>query len=331
MKKAAVVAAVLMLAALDITSAGPTAEDVAIAYAPVIRQKVSNDQDYLASFNFDRNWNAYDNWERQEWGFMLKGTVYYSVVETESHWFVTYLTFHPRRWGFFNNSAWSQENQLEGAQLVVEKNGEPVGRPLLVETFDGSDFRRYQASGSVRSLGGQFHDAVAFEGSHPILKIANKGHKLRASTPKETIVNKGEVVYRYTGKAEEPKKGQTTAGYALVRIVDSFWARRDRVGKGKTYGASVETPYGVVGAALGGDNYKANAARMPWTWRADDAETLHDSDWLFDPAYAFSQRYEGDREFSSVYVNHPYASEQGSPEVRARQSSKFQALYASMD
>ena len=71
-------------------------------WAPVIYQDTDSSSpvaDYLTRFDYDGNWRADDNWDNlQNANSFLGASVYYWVVETDSHWFVEYALFH---YGFF--------------------------------------------------------------------------------------------------------------------------------------------------------------------------------------------------------------------------------------
>ena len=117
-------------------------EDLELArrYAPWIlhaahpgrgRQDVPTRIDYDGDLLGDNNWDDLPFFE-------LPPTVYYALVETESHWFLTYHLFHPRDWASvrlgLNDT---HENDGENLQVVVEKAS---GRPQLLFTqahFDG--------------------------------------------------------------------------------------------------------------------------------------------------------------------------------------------------
>ena len=127
--------------------------DLAKRYAPIFFQDINQGDgangvsDFPMRFNYDTDWIGDNNWENfsnvKSWekngqigpggansgGYDLRAHVYYSVVETEKNWFITYAVFHPRDW---SNAALlfgldEHENDLEGALVVVEKDGTPYG------------------------------------------------------------------------------------------------------------------------------------------------------------------------------------------------------------
>lgn len=70
-------------------------EDLALHYAPVIYQGAASDQDYITAFDFVGDWTRDNNWKNLPTA-NLSAHVYYSIIETETHWFIFYSAFHPR-------------------------------------------------------------------------------------------------------------------------------------------------------------------------------------------------------------------------------------------
>ena len=114
---------------------GPTPElALARRFAPVLfhafHQRLGR-QDVPTAFDFDGNLRGDDNWESFP-HFALEPTVYYTLVESETHWFLTYHLFHPRDWSKVDLGLHlTHENDGENLQVVVEKARE---RPVLLYT-----------------------------------------------------------------------------------------------------------------------------------------------------------------------------------------------------
>src|SRR4051812_21454252 len=77
---------------------------LALRWAPIHHQDVDatgshalgGRSDYLTKVDYDGDLNGRNNWDRAaDSGVSFAANVYYSVVETGSHWFVTYFFFHP--------------------------------------------------------------------------------------------------------------------------------------------------------------------------------------------------------------------------------------------
>ena len=93
-------------------------------YAPFIYAAIDKNggrQDIISNIDFDGDLVGNNNWENFG-GFELKPTVYYSILETETHYFISYHLFHPRDWNHF--TFWlndTHENDGENFQVVVRK------------------------------------------------------------------------------------------------------------------------------------------------------------------------------------------------------------------
>jgi hypothetical protein len=122
-----------------------TEADLALYWAPVWYQDTHSSHDpeldYITNFNYDGNWKGNDNWGNL-YSYDLKAYIYFSVVETASHWFIGYYDFHPRDWSAYGISADMHENDMEGVLLVIEKTG-GYGSLLLMETEAHNQLYQY--------------------------------------------------------------------------------------------------------------------------------------------------------------------------------------------
>jgi hypothetical protein len=77
---------------------------VAERFAPVLHHRMAGNADqhrfdWPTSFDFDKDWVGNNNWEHAaDPQFKLWCYVYYSVIESEDHYFIHYALFHPRYW-----------------------------------------------------------------------------------------------------------------------------------------------------------------------------------------------------------------------------------------
>src|SRR3954468_20031409 len=121
---------------------------LALRYAPIHEQEVhtrgshalGGAADYVTSFDFDADDDARNNWDHTgDPRYPLAAHAYYSVVETTSHWFITYQFFHPRDWSstFFETE---HENDSEGVLLAVARDGSRLGALRAAVTVVHSDF-----------------------------------------------------------------------------------------------------------------------------------------------------------------------------------------------
>jgi hypothetical protein len=73
--------------------------EVAARFAPTFYQALGDKprSDYITNFDFDGDWRGDNNWEHvDDKSFPLRAYIYYSVSETQTHFFVHYAVFHPR-------------------------------------------------------------------------------------------------------------------------------------------------------------------------------------------------------------------------------------------
>lgn len=333
--------------------------EVAAAFAPIFYQALGNKprSDYITNFDFDGDWRGDNNWNHAEdKRFRLKAYVYYSVAETASHFFIHYAVFHPRDYkggdrkgailseliregskrggkydptGLAEETALAHENDLEGCLVVVEKNGrEPEkGRTVYVETLHHNTFSGYVTGESSNNV-------VSLEGQRPLLYIEPKGHGIEAlDRDGNKIAKKQFLIYKFTGRAEDPTNAKDVVGYDLVPIQATLWAKA-QVRKGIEGGSDLTNPtYGMaqeygaitielltsegrvvqrkfqlgsVGSAFLGKVGGQNMARPPWAWfdRNDRDQPL--GQWFFDPARAAKRSFKLGDSFSTVYIRLPF-------------------------
>ena len=338
--------------------------EIAAAFAPIFYQAVGDKSrgDYITSFDFDGDWRGDNNWEHAEdKRFPLKAYVYYSVAETGSHFFIHYAVFHPRDYkggerkgailseliregakrggkydptGLAEETALAHENDLEGCLVVVEKNGKDPekGRTVYVETLHHNTFSRYGVGDSSNGDLG----FVRLEEQRPLLYIEPKGHGIEAlDRDDKKIAKKRFLIYKFTGRAEDPAKAKDIVGYELVPIQATLWKNAQMRKSGQTTGLGnatygVTQDYGTIsielldsggrvvqrkfqlgtlGSAFLGNVGGHNMARPPWAWfdRNDRDEQL--GQWFFDPARATKRRFNLSDSFSTAYIRLPFWAE----------------------
>jgi hypothetical protein len=328
--------------------------EIASRFAPIFHQALGPAPrfDYITNFDFDGDWRGDNNWKNSEDPrFPLKAHVYYAVFETRTHIFIHYAAFHPRDYkggekrgailsqamrigvnlggqydptGRASEAVMAHENDLEGALVVAEKNGDDPAnaRLVLVETLAHNAFLRYVPPGS--RLAG---DALRVDGVRPHLFIESMGHGIEAwrdDAFQQKHALKGFMTYAFTGSAEDPEAGgKTSVGYDLAPTFDTFWPRA-RSGKNETNGE--EHDYGVVtarfgkgtedveehirlgvmGSALNGVFGAANMSRPPWGWFDGQERTRPLGEWFLQPAETIRRRWNFAESFSMTYTYHPF-------------------------
>ena len=121
--------------------------DLAEAYAPAWYQDTHRDwwADMIVAFNFDGDYRGDNNWEHYM-EYPPLAYIYYSLIETETHWFITYSDFHARDTADVCWGSLCHENDMEGAMVVVRKTDDELGELEYVETIFHNDINSYTAS-----------------------------------------------------------------------------------------------------------------------------------------------------------------------------------------
>jgi len=201
-------------------AAPPSHEELARHYAPVIHQGTATDQDFITAVDFDGDWISNNNWQNQPGGD-LSAHVYYSVAETDSHWFLFYALFHPRDYTDepCEESDGCHENDMESIQMVVRKDGTAHGQLQAVETLAHSDIHLYRADDSVGKNALKVEVDVRLEEGHPEVYVETYGHGIYA---KRIILVPHVVTYRVGDEAQVPEGlADEDVAYRLVPIYDS--------------------------------------------------------------------------------------------------------------
>ncbi len=321
----AVLTAGLTAAGLAVPSpagAAVTRAQLALRWAPIHYQDVdatgshalSGRSDYITKVDFDGDLNGRNNWDRTgQAGVSLAAHAYYSVVETGTHWYLTYLFFHPRDWTDHPFFETEHENDGEGVLLVVERDGSDYGVLRAAITVAHTDFYSYTPSGSTWTSGRESVDGTlrlqssphdAF--THPVTAQEAKGHGLKAH-PQYDINGDGIVYYPAT-VAETPGSGNDRdVRYQLIDIfaAGGLWAQRAVTSLFASLGTFAGDDSGDCGA--GTYDCTTNSANAPWGW--DDGNDLPGRGQLAtDPAKVAVEYFTIPGALSRTYTFNPYTS-----------------------
>jgi hypothetical protein len=237
-------------------SVAATEVQIAAKFAPVFHQALGSNPraDYITNFDFDGDWRGDNNWTNlDDPRFRLRAYIYYSVMETETHYFARYAVFHPRDYkggerrgaiasrmlrqasraasrfdptGRLGEATLAHENDLEGALVVARKGGNGLqdARIEYVQTLKHNSFLTYSVDGSNSSF-----PTVQLEGDAAVLYVQPMGHGIEAFTGSDLqTAGKGFLVYRHTGVAEDADAIKTgDIGYELIPIASTLWPRSD--------------------------------------------------------------------------------------------------------
>lgn len=316
-------AAVAMFAQID-SALAVTNSDLAFHYAPVHYQDTDSSDypsDYITAFDYDGDRISTNNWDHRGSG-QWPAAVYYSVVESCTHWFVTYAFYHPRDW---SDTIFDQEheNDLEGAVISVRKDGSAYGTLEGMVTVAHTDFYSFTPAGSPLTDGHESIDGtLSFENVNGINRPKTvqeaKGHGLKAwpyaSDFDGASDQDGIIYYPTQGAAEYPGSGNDrNVAYRLVDINESngMWAAAlNDVAAGSA--AQTFASWGTFKGDTSGDcgsglkSCSSNSANTPWGWDDSNDGASYRGEFALDPAHLFSFYFGGLGNFSQQYIRNPF-------------------------
>ena len=297
-----------------------THEEIAIHYAPKIDQAVNvllsagGRGDFITAVDYDGDWSCLNNWENLTKG-NLGAVVYYSVQETDTHYYVGYYFYHPR--DDAEVSLDRHENDLEGIMLAVPKSADGYANPEMMYTQGHGSLFFYFANGKNEEdmlagshYGGDMAFALTGQTAHrphiyicPNGTLINQGHSVESAANHSTYWSVGNsgVRYVYGGQAVTPNfwNGafeENLCSYEL-RPLAELWAFRN----GPYDGSGVFGSYG----AFDGDNFGEDKANPPWAWRNKTVYGFGGS-FLSDPVWTFNRAVAG-LKLSAEYTDNDFA------------------------
>jgi hypothetical protein len=226
---------------------------IAARFAPIFYQALGENRraDYITNFDFDGDWRGDNNWSHtNDKDYPLKAYVYYSMVETRTHYFLHYAVFHTRDYkggerkgaiiseliregakragkydptGIAEESALAHENDMEGCLVVVEKSETDAdgGKVVFLETLRHNTISKYRVENSEKES-----DALRLQDGRPLLYIEPKGHGILALTNDKQTAGKDLLVYEYEGRADDPEKIEgRSIGFELLPLKTTLWSR----------------------------------------------------------------------------------------------------------
>lgn len=321
-RKSAVTAIVVLLLAL--ACAGPATTpmpvvspeapaspaELARRYAPVIRHGSASSQDYITAADFDGDWVGSNNWENQPTGD-LSAHVYYSVIETSSHWFLFYALFHPRDYTDdpCEQSEGCHENDMESLEVVVARDGSSIGRPVALLTLAHNEIHLYKYDDTVRKGALRVEGSVTEEEGHPVVWVETYGHGIYG---RPQIMVPGEVRYRAGDQAETPEGiKDEDVRYLLVPIYDTLWQHRSEIGPGLAFDQPFDYRGQTLPASFDGVDWGEDRANPPWGYNQEIGRTLLRGDFFLDPAKALAYFATLDGEISTDYLVNPFLADLG--------------------
>jgi hypothetical protein len=287
-----------------------TYEELAQQYAPVIYQGAASDADYITAVDLDGDWIGNNNWENQLSGD-LSAYVYYSVAETNSHWYLFYSLYHPRDYTEepCEESDGCHENDMESLQVVVAKDGTSHGRLQALLTLAHSHIYLYPFDDSVRKGALRPDGRGQQVESHPAVWVEIYGHGIYG---RPAILVPGKVTYRVGDRAEIPEDiHDEDVSYVLLSIYDTLWQHRAEVGPGQIFDSPFDYHGQILPASFDGENWGPDKANPPWAYNQEIGNALLRGDFFLDPAKALAYFATLDGELSRTYIYNPFLADLG--------------------
>lgn len=225
-----------------------TARDIASQWAPVICQVDNSDglkaqQNIFTFVNYDYDWRLNNNWYNLLF-YQLERAMYYSVVESDSHYFIGYYQYYPR-----HIDGGDHEHDLTGVLIAVSKTSDGSGQFDMLVTYNNNKWQKWKGS------------QVRLEGGHPVLNISAATHEI-------TTVGKSNRALPAASLYEISSSGGSHASYHLIPLTQ-LWDHRQDIGQGRVFAR-----WGYF------DSYNAVKVKAPWVWEYRQINWLTNPDEL---------------------------------------------------
>lgn len=289
--------------------------DLALWWAPIFYQDTDSDDpsaDMITKFDFDGDWKGNNNWENEPHKPHF-AHVYYSVHETDKHYYLSYMVFHPRDWS--ESDFGEHENDMEGALVMILKDpNEEKGHFQALITMAHNFYYSYtnpyaDASRGLTRVhaGGWANEGGSVDlyfGHNPELQIEAHGHGInsaRAGAQGGSALDPydhrsgrfaGDFGIKYFPGtiAEEPVGGSDPhVTYSLLPL-DEIWDRRYEADSPETWES-----YGVF---EGGDNGSCGNS-SPWDFNGQCKEDAARAPWAM-----YNAEHDGN-EYYGTWFEHP--------------------------
>ena len=310
--------------------------ELAFYHAPIHYQDTNSSNylaDYITRVDYDGDWIATNNWDNLS-RFPLTAHVYYSVVESCSHWYIIYAFFHPRDWTNMPSGS-EHENDMEGFLSIVRKDGSRYGRLEGMVTSAHWDFYSYTPAESPLTRGRETIDGrvtmQVYEGSpRPLSNQEDKGHGVQAfpfAGDFTTGANGGDGIIYYPSRTrtQAPRSGNDRhVDYTLIDIFapGGLWElqlQQARSAWSPNVGNQIQNPF-YAWARFKGDQSggcgrgtlvwcEENSPHPPWGW-ADRNDGMPGGGYLaLDPIALVDRYFKGKGAFSREYLRNRYLTD----------------------
>jgi hypothetical protein len=285
--------------------------ELALRWAPIHYQNVyekgkhsfKGRSDHLTAIDFDGDWDTSNNWKNLDplFGHQTSAHVYYSVVESVTHWYIVYGFFHPRDWTCVNLFKIDEhENDLEGILLIVSKSDtKKFGNLEAMVSVFHRDFYSYinperNFKANQEDIDGLIHFEKYKNRLHPMTTQEAMGHGIKAY-PYLKRKQKGIVYVPSLTESEVPKNhNYNKVKYKLVPIIgkNKLWDKRN-------------DPLVFNDQGYFYDTHGYSNAHPPWNWDDHD-DGLSKGLLAIDPIFLVNVYFNNLGKFSFVYLYNPF-------------------------
>lgn len=322
--------------------------ELASFWSPILYQDVGSapQEDIPIPVNFDGDWSALNSWNNI--GKYAKGSslplnpaTYWSVVESETHYFISYNLFYAAHNP--QGTLGDHENDMEGMMFTIRKpgtakeNGSVVTNPkgelelalmprhAKLGMYSPATGGGYTPGLSTVYYDGTFTTETNATGTHVLVYSAQNDEKYT-----ESDGDFGHALKPYNGNGAKGKTGYVFEwsgnGVATTNMNaagQDIWTQKlgdfDDTKRLNSSLIPLETSlwplrndftldlwssYGT----FRGDEGRANAANAPWGWSFEGYRDLGGGRMLYDPAGFVDALFDGLGSFSHTYITNAYES-----------------------
>jgi hypothetical protein len=335
-----------------------THEEIALRWAPIHYQDTDSTDyfsDLITAVDYDFDFVSTNNWDNLHAGdyndpdrcpvspfpffchdrhvYALPAHVYYSVVETCTHWYVIYDFFHPRDWTDSEFEG-EHENDFEDVLAIVRKDDAGGQLEALVAQAHGHYFS-YLPAGSPLVAGDETLDGLLPMAEHPpgsgLLHPETaqqaKGHGAGAKGAVGDFageLDRDGIVYFPSSVAEEPISGNDReVGYRLLSFFEAggLWDRQIQEDQ-MLIPADTYHSWGLLrgdksGTCGSGQIGLCTVNSASAAWNSDDGDDGPDDgspgprrgEAALDPAHFTDVYFDGLGDFDDLYVENRYIAD----------------------
>jgi hypothetical protein len=274
--------------------------------------------DVFTTVDYDGNQNAVDNGDNIG-SFDKAAWSYYSYVKTDTHVYVGYHFYFPRRWSNAIAFGTNYENHMQSVLMVIAIDSpEPgafggpngYGTLILMETTSDTSFYRYVPEGSplLDAPFSLIDGVVQWDetGGHPrptvFIEAENHGIKGDKSWNTNGYPEDNGVTYTWDFIPGVDPGLNGTSTYALMSLAETLWPERTNLGSNNILSEF---------AKFAGDQASSSKSLLPWGYRDNQLGSGNPAgEILFDPATLIRRHYGTQYwggPFSTEYTYNPYA------------------------